>query len=108
MGGMIFIKECLKSQFRPSQNDPRAKNDKHFHHLCLDIKACGPFVAYSSQSNAYIGVGNDKAYTYIHEKDMYNAHFPNTLPNKDLTFGTNQQPCERHHGVYLTRKPMTT
>ena len=70
---MIFIKECLKSQSCPSHNDPFVKNDKHFHHLCLDIKACGPYVAHSSQSNAYIGVGNDKACTYIHKKDMYNA-----------------------------------
>ena len=26
----------------------------------------------------------------------------------DLTNGTNQQPCGRHHEVYLTRTPMTT
>ena len=35
-------------------------------------------------------------------------HYPNTWPNKDTTLGTNQQPCERHHGVYLIGKPMKT
>ena len=32
----------------------------------------------------------------------------NTLPNKELTLGTNQQPRGRHHGVNLIGKPMTT
>ena len=31
-----------------------------------------------------------------------------TLPNKDLTLGTNQQSCGRQQGVYLIGKPMTT
>ena len=31
-----------------------------------------------------------------------------TKPNKDLTLGTNQQPCGKHHGVYLIGIPMTT
>ena len=35
-------------------------------------------------------------------------HFLDNLPNKDLTLGINWQPCGRHHGVYLIRKPMTT
>lgn len=38
---MILIEECLKSQFLPSQNDPCAKNDKRFNHLCLDKKHVG-------------------------------------------------------------------
>ena len=33
---------------------------------------------------------------------------PNTQPTKDLSLGTNQQPCGRHHGVYLIETPMTT
>jgi hypothetical protein len=35
-------------------------------------------------------------------------HYPNTWSNKDTTLGTNQQPCERHRGVYLIVKPMKT
>ena len=35
-------------------------------------------------------------------------HSPNTLPNKDLTFDTNRQPCGRYYEVYLIGKPRTT
>ena len=40
-------------------------------------------------------------------KSIKQPHFPNTLPNKELTHGTKRQPCGRHHGVYLIGKPMT-
>jgi hypothetical protein len=36
------------------------------------------------------------------------AHFHDTLPNKDLRYGKNQQPRGKHHGLYLVRKPATT
>ena len=37
-----------------------------------------------------------------------NLTIPTLGQHMDLTQGTNQQPCRRHHGVYIIVTPLTT
>lgn len=50
-------------------------------------------------------VSNNKLHTCPPLGQLFNR--PHFL-NKDLTLGTNQQPCRRHHGFYHNGKSMTS
>jgi hypothetical protein len=55
-----------------------------------------------------LGIQRELA-TYLPlDSSVKQPYFPDTVPNQDLTPGTNSQPCGRHNGVYLIGNPMTT
>ena len=60
-----------------------------------------PYFVAQIWRTSYGSICSKGNYGFSTKESVKQLHFPDTLPYKDLTLGTNQQPCERHHGVYL-------